>query len=447
MSGSKVYDGTANASASILTITNNLDGNNLTLTGTGILASKNVGSESLTSSGGALAGLTLTGSAAPNYTLTGGSGTVTVTARNLTVTAATNNKTYDATTSAAALPTVSGLQPGDTVSGLSEAYASKNAGTGLTLTVTSYTVNDGNGGANYSVSTANNTTGAILARAITVTGATNSKIYDATTAALATPTITSGALQGSDTAGFTEAYAAKDAGTGLTLTPTGVNDGNGGANYAVTFANNTTGVITAKALTVSGLSVAAKTYDATTGETISGSPTLGSAEAAATGTTTDGKPYAGDAVSISGTPSGSFANDNVGTGLTVTVSGLSVGGAQAGDYTLTMPILTANILPLDVVLSGGGVFSTTDVPAADLSITNNLDGSNLTLSGTGSVGEHRCRDSVLCQCRKAGLGRLCGGQLHAGWNYQQRQRGNSQCATSDDSYAYGYACHIGGDQL
>ena len=38
------------------------------------------------------------------------------------------------------------------------------------------------------------------------------------------------------------------AGTGKTLTPSGtVNDGNGGANYAVTFVNNTTGVITAGA--------------------------------------------------------------------------------------------------------------------------------------------------------------------------------------------------------
>ena len=51
-----------------------------------------------------------------------------------------------------------------------------------------------------------------------------------------------------DTANFIETYDNPAAGTGKTLTPTGtVNDGNGGANYAYTFANNTTGVINAAA--------------------------------------------------------------------------------------------------------------------------------------------------------------------------------------------------------
>src|SRR5207244_5206399 len=105
-------------------------------------------------------------------------------------------------------------------------------------------VTDGNGGANYAVTFVNDTTGAINTRAITVTAATNTKTYDGTTSAAATPTITSGALQGTDTNGFTEAYANRNAGTGKTLVPSGsVTDGNGGANYAATFVNNTTGVI------------------------------------------------------------------------------------------------------------------------------------------------------------------------------------------------------------
>ena len=76
----------------------------------------------------------------------------------------------------------------------------------------------------------------ITAEALTVTAATNTKAYDGTTSAAAIPTITSGSLQGSDTANFTETYDTKNVGTGKTLTPSGtVNDGNGGNNYTYTF--------------------------------------------------------------------------------------------------------------------------------------------------------------------------------------------------------------------
>ena len=63
--------------------------------------------------------------------------------------------------------------------------------------------------------------------------------------------------------------------------------------------------ITAKALTMSGLSVpASKIYNATTVAVVSGTPTLQAAETAGTGTTGDGKPYSGDTVSITGTVTG-----------------------------------------------------------------------------------------------------------------------------------------------
>ena len=61
----------------------------------------------------------------------------------------------------------------------------------------------------------------ITARAITVTAATNTKIYDGTTTAAATPTITSGTLAPGDTANFTETYDTQNVGTGKTLTPAG----------------------------------------------------------------------------------------------------------------------------------------------------------------------------------------------------------------------------------
>ena len=106
---------------------------------------------------------------------------------SLTITATTNTKTYDATTSAAAIPTFSGLLGSDSVTGLGEVYANANAGAGKILSVSSYTVNDGNGGANYAVTTVNDTTGTINQVAITLTAVTNTKTYDATISATAIP--------------------------------------------------------------------------------------------------------------------------------------------------------------------------------------------------------------------------------------------------------------------
>jgi autotransporter-associated beta strand protein len=76
LSGTRSYDGTATAAAAILTIGNNLDGVNLTLSGSATLADSGQGSQSFSS----FAGLSLGGSAAGNYTLTGASGSVTITA-------------------------------------------------------------------------------------------------------------------------------------------------------------------------------------------------------------------------------------------------------------------------------------------------------------------------------------------------------------------------------
>src|SRR5262249_51342262 len=63
--------------------------------------------------------------------------------------------------------------------------------------------------------------------------------------ASALPSITSGSLAAGDSANFTESYAAANAGSNLTLTPSGsVSDGNGGHDYAVSFVTAQTGVIT-----------------------------------------------------------------------------------------------------------------------------------------------------------------------------------------------------------
>ncbi len=97
-------------------------------------------------------------------------------------------------------------------------------------------MNDGNGGNNYTVTTASDATGVINKATLTITAATNTKAYDSTTTAAATPTVAG--LVGNDTVtGLGEAYTTPSAGTGKTLSVSSgytVNDGNAGQNYAVT---------------------------------------------------------------------------------------------------------------------------------------------------------------------------------------------------------------------
>jgi hypothetical protein len=145
----KVYDGTT-AAVDHPALTGVINGDIVTLVdSTATFASKNVGTWTVTDSG-----ITITGADADNYTVISmATSTANITPRAITVTAAPNSKTYDGTTAASAVPTITSgsLAAGDTAS-FTESYGGKNAGTGLTLTPGGI-VNDGNGGANYSVTT------------------------------------------------------------------------------------------------------------------------------------------------------------------------------------------------------------------------------------------------------------------------------------------------------
>lgn len=98
--------------------------------------------------------------------------------------------------------------------------------------------------------------------------------------------------------------------------------------------------ITAKALTITGLTADNKVYDRLTTATLSGTPTLVGIVGA-------------DVVTVSGTPSASFATATVGTAKAVTVSGYTLSGAQAANYTVTQPAgLTANITAKPLTVTG-----------------------------------------------------------------------------------------------
>ena len=70
--------------------------------------------------------------------------------------------------------------------------------------------------------------------------------------------------------------------------------------------------ITPKALTYSGLSVpSSKPYNGTTTAMVSGTASLPSTEGAGSGSTSDGIPYSVDAVSLTGTATGTYNSKDV----------------------------------------------------------------------------------------------------------------------------------------
>jgi hypothetical protein len=310
------------------------------------------------------AGSVSDGNSGNNYSVTFNANTAgSIAARAITVTAVAGTKGYDGSTSSSVAPTITGgnLSTGDTAA-FTETFDTRNVGTGKTLTVAG-SVNDGNGGNNYAVSFAGTTTGRITARSITVTAGPDTKTYDATTTATATPAITSSSLATGDTAVFTESFDTKNAGIGKTLTATGsVDDGNGGANYAVTYVSDTTGDVNPATLTVSAAAVD-KVYDGLTTATVD----------------LAGNQLAGDTVILSDA-SAAFTDKDVGTGKTVSVSGIAIQGADAANYSLpsTTATTAANITPAPLTAAG--------ITAADKTYDGNATAVLLGLATASLVG-------------------------------------------------------------
>jgi hypothetical protein len=196
-------------------------------------------------------------------------------------------------------------------------------------------VSDGNGGNNYSVTFATLNSGDITPRALAVTATGVDKVYDGTT--VATVTLSNNHLPGDVvTANYGSAnFDTKNVGNAKSVSVTGISiTGADAGNYTA----NTTALakvnITPKALTVSGVTADDKIYDGNTAVTIIFSnPVLVGV-------------VAGDSVTLNTNSAvGAFADKNVGNAKPVSVTGLSISGADAGNYTLTRPATTASITP------------------------------------------------------------------------------------------------------
>ena len=389
LTGSKTYDGAATTAGATITVSNALNGDTVTVTnsGTAGIASKNVGSRALSN----FTGLSLSNS---NYTLTSASGAITVNARPITISTSNVTKTYDGDTTASATATaISGtsLGSGDSFSGGTFAFTDKNAGTGnKTVTVSGVTVNDGNSGANYTITLANNTTSTINKATLTVSG---SKVYDGTNA-MATY-LTLGGFVGSETVGYSAAtvndYHVATANkyiNAITLT-----DGtNGGlaSNYQIggSYGAGTNAItITAKMLTptISNAGVT-KVYD---GDTTS----------ALTPTYTFSGLVSGDTAATLTNTGIAYNDKDVADATTITVSGLAISGitgnksSAATDYVLdaTSKTVAATITQKSVTLSGVNIADkvydgTTNITSvASSTFTGAVNGDDVNVDGTLSA--------------------------------------------------------------
>ncbi|NYS35188.1 hypothetical protein HZZ02_16015, partial [Streptococcus danieliae] len=143
---------------------------------------------------------------------------------------------------------------------------------------------------------------------------------------------------------------------------------NGGVsgNYNVLGAAGSNYTVTAKGITLSGIGAVDKTYDATT------TATLNTANVAYSGM------VAGDNLSLGGQGVGQFASKDAGANKTVSVSGFSLSGLDAGNYVVTQPSgLTATINKADLVVSGVSAADKT----YDATTTATLNATHLAYSG------------------------------------------------------------------
>ncbi|NBS50279.1 MAG: hypothetical protein EBS97_06700, partial [Verrucomicrobia bacterium] len=155
-------------------------------------------------------------------------------------------------------------------------------------------------------------------------------------------------------------------------------------------------VIGAREVGITGLSVLSRVYDGSTTATIRGTPVLGNV-------------VAGDSVGVAGTAQGSFADQSAGAGKIVPVTGLSLTGSLAGNYTIGPIIVSGEITkrPVQVVAGAGTkVYGQIDPTLTYSPSSSLLAGDSFSGSLVREAGE------------SAGEYNILQGTLSAGGNYQ-----------------------------
>ena len=292
-------------------------------------------------------------------------GMLMVTPKSINANVLADNKTYDSTKDATGTVTLVGVVAGDTVGtgGTTFTFSDKNAGNGKTVNVAGTTLTGIDSG-NYTLVIPTTVFADIFKKAITAGVTANNKTYDGTKTGTGSVTL-NGVLAGDavGTTGTTFTFSDKNAGIDKTVNVAGTSlTGADAGNYTFTIPASALADILKKALTA-GVTANTKTYDGTM---------------AGTGTVTLNGVVAGDAVGTSGTTF-TFSDKNAGTGKTVNVAGTTLTGADAGNYTFTIPAsaladilkkaltagVTANTKTYDGTTTGAGTVTLNGVVVGD----------------------------------------------------------------------------------
>ncbi len=271
--------------------------------------------------------------------------TLTITKRALTATATADNKDYDGLTISSGSISLAGFVNGDlgTATG---SFAFSDATVGIDKTVNvSNIVLDEVSAANYTVNTSAAATATISKAKLTATVEDSSKIY------------------GSVNPTFPVTV------TGFASGESAVNAANYTAPTASSSADTTTIVGTTPAITISGGAATNYFFDIADTAILSITPKLLTATATANDKVYDGKTDATGTISLAGTinndvvtVSGTFqfANKNVdhlGNAMTVNVSGITLGGANAANYTVNTETVTSAMITRAVLIATVGDYS------------------------------------------------------------------------------------------
>ena len=274
-----------------------------------------------------------------NYRVTTNTGMLTVGPAALAITANNQSKTYgQALLMAGTEFKASGLANGDTVASVT--LTSAGAGATATVAGSPYSIvpsgATGTGLGNYTLSYQ---PGALTVNpaALAIAANNQSKTYGQALLMAGTEFKASGLANGDTVASVTLTSAgagatATVAGSPYSIVPSGAT-GTGLGNYSLSYQPGELTVNPA-ALTVSGLTANSKRYDGTTTATLN---TTGATLAGVLATDT------ANVTLVTSGATGAFADKNPGTGKTVAISGLTLSGSAAGNYTLTQPTATADI--------------------------------------------------------------------------------------------------------
>ena len=361
---SKTYDGTTDAVAGEGTLQGVVAGEDVTLQD-GIAAvydSKNAGNRTVNYSGIAISGADI-----GNYTIAAtGTGTGVINPKELTASFADVSKTYDGTITAMAgegtLTGVENVDTGKVSVTASAAYADKNAGTNKQVDYTNVALTGTEAG-NYTIANTAIGKGQINRANLTISVKDYSREYDGTTSASgAELQVASGTLYAGDSmSGGNKTFDTKGVGNGKTITVSEVtvSDSAGNANnYNISYAANTNSAITPKTLTVLFADIS-KTYD-------------GTADAAAGAGTLDGV-VAVDTGKVSVSASAAYADKNAGTNKQVDYTNVTLGGDEAGNYTIA------------AAATGTGVITPKAITATFADISKTYDGTTNATAGAGTL--------------------------------------------------------------